>query len=177
MLKGIVTACCEQVTVGCNVEHEDAQCENGYMDQPLRALFQPVYEPMGVSISEEQDNLEKKHACDPDRCRTAEPRQKDFCYDRLHLEQQKSAQKNRENIGQFPDQTRLHQHRAGWPGPFRPESDSGGRKHNRGQAANSQLPRHRTKMMPYILYCPSLPIKEAQRNCSFRLLRLIPTLF
>lgn len=74
MLNGTAAAYSEQVTVGRNVEQEDAQHEQGYMDRPLRGRLQPVYEPMGVSISGEQDNLKEKHARDPDRCRPAEPR-------------------------------------------------------------------------------------------------------
>ena len=119
MQNGIVAAYIEQMTAGRNGEQEDAQHKQGYMDRPLYGRFQPAYERMSVNISDEQDHLEEKHACDPDRCRPAEPRQKNFCDYRLHLEQQKGAQKNRENIGRFPDQTCLHNRGASWPGPFR----------------------------------------------------------
>jgi hypothetical protein len=53
---------------------------------------------MGVNVSDEQDDLEEKHAGNPDRSGPAEPGQEYLRDYRLHLEQQEGAQEYGQNI-------------------------------------------------------------------------------
>src|ERR1700733_392417 len=64
------------------------------MHQHLHARLQEADGDVRVSVSRQQQKLEEEHAGAPHRRRAAEPRQNHLGDERLHLEQQKGAQKN-----------------------------------------------------------------------------------
>ena len=66
------------------------------MGQRLRPAAEAGAKKVGVEVAGEQQHLKKEHAGGPDRGRAAEPRQEEFSEDQLGPEEQKSAQKNRE---------------------------------------------------------------------------------
>jgi hypothetical protein len=76
----------------------DADQQQQSVQLHLRLRLEIADHRVGIEIARQQLHLEKKQARGPHRRRAAEPRQNDLGDDRLHLEQQKSADQNRKSV-------------------------------------------------------------------------------
>jgi hypothetical protein len=61
----------------------------------LRSRAEPLVQPVGVQVAGEQRALEEDEARDPDRGRSAEPRQQPLGGDRLDPEEEERPQNDR----------------------------------------------------------------------------------
>src|SRR5579859_700703 len=75
-------------------EQNQGDCEQGHVEECGPAACQGADERVGVRIAEEQDDLEKHEAGNPDSRRAAQRRKQPFSSHRLHSEEEKGAKED-----------------------------------------------------------------------------------
>ncbi len=71
------------------------------MNSALNSRPESSRQHMRVEIAEQQHQLKKQQADDPNRRAASKPRQDNFGDERLYLKQKEGARKNRDAVEQF----------------------------------------------------------------------------
>ena len=83
-----------------NRQRRAGRAKSTKVQHSLAPRAQPACRQMRVGVAPEEQHLEKQHAGGPHAGHAAEPRENEFPDQRLHLKQQKGAQKNGQRIDQ-----------------------------------------------------------------------------